>query len=95
MIYDVICDMILPRSQGKTKKENQPFTQLYSDGDRTREDHSLLAFFQIIQSTECVCANGDQTVDHLIFYCPKLDKEGEKLIAYTSREEDWQCGIVT
>jgi hypothetical protein len=44
--------------------------------------------FKIIQSPECVCANGDQTVDHLIFDCPKLDKEREKLIAYTSREED-------
>jgi len=27
---------------------------------------------QITQSPECVCANGDQTVDHLIFDCPKL-----------------------
>jgi len=28
-------------------------------------------------------------VDHLIFNCAKLDKERGKLIAYTSREEDW------
>jgi hypothetical protein len=38
---------------------------------------------------ECVCANGDQTVDHLIFDYPKLDKEREKLIAYTAKEEGW------
>jgi hypothetical protein len=53
--------------------------------------------FKIIQSPECVCANGDQTVDHLIFDCPKLDKEREKLTAYTSREEDWpvrKCDLV-
>jgi hypothetical protein len=52
---------------------------------------------KIIQSPECVCANGDQTVDHLIFDCPKLDKEREKLIAYTSREEEWpvrKCDLV-
>jgi len=45
--------------------------------------------FKIIQSLECVWANGDQTVDHLIFVCAKLDKERDKLIAYTSREEVW------
>ena len=45
--------------------------------------------FKIIQSPECVCANGDQTVDHLIFDCPKLDKERGKLIAYTAKQEDW------
>ena len=45
--------------------------------------------FKIIQSPECVCANGDQTVDHHIFDCSKLDKEREKLIAYTAKEEDW------
>jgi len=31
--------------------------------------------FKITQSPECVCANGDQTVDHLIFDCPKLEEE--------------------
>ena len=44
--------------------------------------------FKITQSPECVCANGDQTVDHLIFDCTKLEKEREKLIGFTSRE-DW------
>jgi hypothetical protein len=53
--------------------------------------------FKIIQSPECVCANGDQTVDHLIFHCAKLDKEREKLIAHTSKEEDGpvrKCDLV-
>ena len=35
--------------------------------------------FKITHSPECVCANGDQTVDRLIFDCPKLEKEREKL----------------
>jgi len=45
--------------------------------------------FKIIQSPECICKHGDQTTDHLIYDCEILDKEREKLIAYTSREEDW------
>ena len=49
---------------------------------------SYLHRSKIIQSPECSCANGDQTVDH-IFDCAKLDKEREKLIAYISREDNW------
>jgi len=45
--------------------------------------------FKIIQEPECTCKQGDQTMDHLIYDCEILDKEREKLIAYTSREEDW------
>ena len=53
--------------------------------------------FKTIQSPECVCANGDQTAEHLIFDCGKLDKESEKQIASTYREEDWpmqKCVVV-
>jgi len=44
--------------------------------------------FKIVQSLECICKHGDQTTDHLIYDCKILDKEREKLIAYSSREED-------
>jgi len=53
--------------------------------------------FKIIQSPECTCKHGDQTTDHLIYDCETLDKEREKLIAYTSRKEDWpvrKCELV-
>jgi hypothetical protein len=62
------------------------FTAMVTAHGKTK---AYLHRFKIIQSSECVCANCDQTVDHLIFDCPKQDKEREKLIAYTSREEDW------
>jgi hypothetical protein len=42
---------------------------------------------KIIQFPECICTEGDQTVDHLIYDCRKLEKE--KLIAHISREDDW------
>ena len=70
------------------------FTAIVTAHGKTKE---YLQRFKIIQSPECVCGNGDQTVDHLIFDCAKLEKEREKLIAYTSREEDWpvpKCDLV-
>jgi len=45
--------------------------------------------FKIIQSPECSCKHGDQTMDHLLYDCEILGKEREKLLAYISREEDW------
>ena len=44
--------------------------------------------FKIIQSPECICTEGDQTVDHLIYDCGKLEKERGKLIAHVSREDN-------
>jgi hypothetical protein len=32
---------------------------------------------------------GDQTVDHLIYDCVKLERERDKLIAHISREDNW------
>jgi hypothetical protein len=40
--------------------------------------------FKIIQSPERTCTKGDQTVDHLIYDCGKLEKERDKLIAHIS-----------
>jgi hypothetical protein len=61
------------------------------------ETKTYLHCFKIIQSPERVCTHGDQTTEHLIFDCEILDKEREKLIAYTSREDDWpvrKCELV-
>jgi len=44
---------------------------------------------KIIQSPECVCTHGDQKADNLLFDYDTLDKEREKLVAHTSREQDW------
>jgi hypothetical protein len=57
------------------------FTVMVTAHGKTK---AYLRRFKIIQAPECVCANGDQTEDHLIFDCAKLDKEREKVIAYTS-----------
>ena len=45
--------------------------------------------FEIIQSPECICTEGDQTVDRLIYDCGKYEKERGTLIAHVSREDNW------
>jgi hypothetical protein len=70
------------------------FTAMVTAHGKTK---AYLHRFKIIQSPECVFTHDDQTTDHLIFDCEILDKESEKLIAYTSREDDWpvrKCELV-
>ena len=50
---------------------------------------SYLHLFKIIESPECTCVNGNQTVDHILYDCSKLNNEREKLIAYISKEDNW------
>jgi len=45
--------------------------------------------FKIIQLPEYFCKHGDQTTDHLLNDCEILGKERGKLIALTSKEEEW------
>jgi len=49
---------------------------------------SYLRRFKIIESPECPCANGNQTVDHLSYGCSKLNERG-KLMAHISKEDNW------
>ena len=44
---------------------------------------------RVIQSPECICTEGDQRVDRLIYDCGKLEKERGKLTAHISREGNW------
>jgi precorrin-6B methylase 2 len=50
---------------------------------------SYLHRFKIIESPECPCVNGNETVDHLLYQCSKLSDERGKLIAYISKEDNW------
>jgi hypothetical protein len=61
------------------------FTALVTAHGKTK---AYLYRFKIIQSPECICTHGNQTADHLIFDCDRLEKEQEKLTAYTAKE-DW------
>ena len=50
---------------------------------------SYLHRFMITESPECPCANGDQTVDRLLYDCSILNNETEQLIAHISKEDNW------
>jgi hypothetical protein len=42
----------------------------------------------MIGSLECPCANGHQTVDHLLYDCSELNDERGKLIVHISKEDN-------
>jgi len=45
--------------------------------------------FKIIDSPDCPCETGNQTVDHPIYGCKKLQKEREALISYIAKQDAW------
>jgi len=64
------------------------FTALVTAHGKTK---AYLHHFKIIESPECPCDGGNQTVDHLIYECNKLQRERErdKLIHNTSNQDKW------
>jgi ribonuclease HI len=62
------------------------FTAMVTAHGKTK---SYLHRFKIIESPECPCTNSNQTVDHLLFDCSKLNNEREKLIVHISKEDNW------
>jgi len=42
-----------------------------------------------IESPECPCGNGTQTVEHLLYDCDKINNEGGKLITNITKEDHW------
>jgi hypothetical protein len=48
--------------------------------------------FKIIESPVCPCGNGNQTVEHIIYDCGKLNNERRKLISVISKEDHWPVG---
>ena len=50
---------------------------------------SHLHRFKIIESPDCLCGGGDQTVDHLLFECTILQEVRERLIGKISRLDNW------
>jgi hypothetical protein len=53
---------------------------------------SYLHRFKLIESPVCPCANGNQTVEHIIYDCGKLNNERRKLIADILKEDHWPLG---
>ena len=45
--------------------------------------------FKTIESPDCPCGSGSQTVDHLLFDCTILQDERERLIGKIARHDNW------
>jgi hypothetical protein len=45
--------------------------------------------FHIIDEQMCPCGDGDQTTDHIIYDCPRLKEERNKLRAAVNKTEKW------
>jgi hypothetical protein len=60
------------------------FTALVTAHVRTK---AYLHRFKITESPECPCDGGNQTVDHLLYDCSKLQREREKLISNVSKKK--------
>jgi hypothetical protein len=70
------------------------FTAIVRTHDKTK---AYLHRFKIIKSPECPCDGGNQTADHLIYDCTKLQWEGEKLKSKVSKQDNWpvdKCDFV-
>jgi len=62
------------------------FTALVTTHGKTK---AYLHRFKIAESPECPCDGGNQTVDHLLYDCSKLQREREKLISNVSKQDNW------
>jgi hypothetical protein len=70
-----------------TKTKLTPnFTAIVTAHGKTK---AYLHRFKIIESPECPCSGGNQTVDHLLYDCIKLQREKEKLISNVSKQDNW------
>jgi len=65
------------------------FTAMVTAHGKTR---SYLHRFKIIESPVFPCANCNQTVEHVIYDCGKLNNERRKLIVDISKEDHWPAG---
>ena len=62
------------------------FTAIVTAHSKTK---AYLHRFKITESSECPCDGGNQTVDHLIYDCTKLQTERVKLISNISNQDKW------
>ena len=62
------------------------FTAMVTAHGNTR---SYVHRFKVTESPVCPCANGNETVEHIIYDCNKLSNERKKLIADTSKQDHW------
>ena len=80
---------LFPQNRGQVKTEVKHNPQLHNYINWSWQ-HKILSYkYKIIDNPMCPCTKGHQTVQHIIFDCPLLEKEREKLKAVVTRTENW------
>jgi len=67
-------------------KLTQNFNAIITAHGKTK---AHLQRFKITESPECPCDGGNQTVVHLIYDCPILRRERQKLVSNVSKQDNW------
>jgi hypothetical protein len=62
------------------------FTAIITTHGKTK---AYMHRFKIIESPECPCTGGEQTVDHQLYDCIKLQRDRENFIRNASNQDKW------
>ena len=74
----LITKQFLPNIKERLRKRIQLTPKLTAILTAHGKTKDYLYRFKIIVSSECPCGTGNQTVEHLIYECPKLQTERER-----------------
>jgi hypothetical protein len=79
----------LPDIKGRLKMKLIPTGNLTTILTGHRNIKAYLHIFHISDEQTCPCGDGDQTTDHIIYDCPRLKEERNKLRAAVNKTENW------
>ena len=79
-----IVPVIKDRLTKKKMKLTPKFASIVTAHGKTK---AYLHRFKIIESPNCPCNGGEQTVEHLLYDCNKLRRERDKLIRNISNQD--------
>jgi len=74
----LITKQFLPNIKERLRKRIQLTSNLTAIVRAHGKTNDSLHRFKITDSSECPCGTGNQTVEHLIYECPKLQRERER-----------------
>ena len=84
----LITKQFFPNIKEKPRKRIQLTPNLTAIATAHGKTKDYLHRFKI-NSPECPCGTGNQTVEHLVYECPKVQGEREVLIRNIAKQDTW------
>jgi uncharacterized protein YlxP (DUF503 family) len=78
-----------PDIEGRLKMKLKLTGNLTTKLTRQGNIKAYLHRFHISGERTCLCGEGDQTTDHIIYDCTRLKEERDRLRAAVNKTEDW------